>query len=832
MAQKPNNDLHRQLMSIFIVEAQEHLTLLNQDLLHLEANQISEDRVQLLADIMRAAHSLKGAARAVNQKEIENLAHQLENFFVYLQENLKELISDDFSILFRTLDSIGTLVEKASGKDVTPREITQIVSELDSLFQAIQTERSELEEASEQIDKKKVRKKSQAPQPASQQQVEQVSEDELQKVESPAEKIEIDQAFQTEKEIEDRQDVEQQPGSHSPAHAVHEETIRLTISKLDSLLSLMGELKAAHIENKQRLIELNEMSRFIDAWESRWRKVQTNYQKINIANEVILLPEEKKPIRTDPAHDISKQHVEKPVLEFLQTNESNLRTVQHRIDRLIHMFSESERRMDQVADEMEIEIRKTRMVPISTLFDIFPRIVRDLAIERGKEIQLHISGEDIEVDRSVLEKLRDPLLHIIRNSVDHGIEEPKIRSKAEKKSQGTICLTAEQHGDHLVLKISDDGSGIDIEAVKAVAVRKKLLSKKKIAELNNREILNLVFQPGFSTQNKVTEVSGRGVGLDVVYQHIKDLHGLINLENAPGEGLQIILTVPLTVSSTNCLLIQAGGWKVRGQSYPVIYAIPITNVLHLMRLKQEEIGSVEGRQAISVNNEPVEVWHLSDILGVEHNLSIGEGDLINIVLVRAAEKQIALIVDLILGTQEVVIKNLPWPMMRVQNVTGASILGTGEVVIALNMTEMLTSLDDSRNRLPKTLERRKREKEHVPVVMIADDSITTRTLEKRILEAAGYDVFTASDGLDAWSKMQSESCDLVVSDVMMPELDGFGLTRKIRSDERFKHLPVILVTSLNRTQDREQGMNAGADAYIVKSAFDQDKLLEVVQRLI
>ena len=832
MAQKPNSDLHRQLVSIFIVEAQEHLTLLNQNLLQLEADQISEDRAQLLADTMRAAHSLKGAARAVNQKEIEKLAHQLENFFVYLQENLKELVSDDFSILFHTLDSIGALIEIVSGKDGTPKETDQIVSELDSLFQTIQSERSDLKKAPEQIDKKKARKKSQDPKLVSQKQVEQISEDKLHKVESPLEKVGLNQALQTKNEIEDRKDAGQQPVSNSPAQAVHEETIRLTISKLDSLLSLMGELKTVHIENKQRLIELNEMSRFIDTWESRWRKIQTSYKKINIANEVVPIPEEITSIRIDSACDFSKQHVEKPVLEFLQTNESNLRTIQHQIDKLIHMFSESERRMDQVADEMEVEIRKTRMVPISTLFDMFPRIVRDLATERGKEIQLRVSGEEIQVDRSVLEKLRDPLIHIIRNSVDHGIEEPKKRLKSGKKSQGTICLIAEQHGDHLVLKISDDGSGIDVEAVKAVAVRKKFLPKKKLTELNDREILNLIFQPGFSTQNKVTEISGRGVGLDVVYQHIKDLHGLINLENAPGEGLQIILTVPLTVSTTNCLLVQAGGWKVRGQSYPVIYAIPITNVLHLMRLKQEEIGSVEGRQAISVNNEPVEVWHLSDILGVEHNLSIGEGDLINIVLVRAAEKQIALIVDLILGTQEVVIKNLPWPMMRVQNVTGASILGTGEVVFALNMTEMLTSLDDSRNRLPKTLERRKREKEHVPVVMIADDSITTRTLEKRILEAAGYDVFTASDGLDAWSKMQSESCDLVVSDVMMPELDGFGLTRKIRSDERFKHLPVILVTSLNRTQDREQGMNAGADAYIVKSAFDQDKLLEVVQRLI
>ena len=836
MAQMPNDDLQQQLMSLFVVEAQEHLQVLNQNLLRLESEPVGDARGQLLADTMREAHSLKGAARAVNQKEIETVAHHLENLFVYLQNNLKILSSEEFNILFQSLDSIGNLVGNISGKKVDVSNLDALLSDLNELLQAIQfglVEKSQKSSSTRKV--KNVRRQPKKEEHLADAEKSKGSdENEINKVADVQDQSEIymNKEGQTDvgMQAEKQDGLKRQPIESASESFKQEDTIRLTTAKLDSLLSLMGEFRVAHIANKHRLIELKEMRKNVYSWESDWRKVRASYQKAIISNEIEYLPGDRNSLI--PTGRLIKTEIDKPVFEFLQENESNLKTIRIQIDTLIQTFEESERRMDQCADEMEDEIRKTRMMPISTVFNIFPRILRDLAQEKKKDIRLVLSGGDTEVDRTVLEQIRDPLLHMVRNCVDHGIEIPEVRLKSGKESQGTICMKAEQQGDSLVLEISDDGSGINLAELRATAVKRKIVSKEMVNDLSDREIVELIFQPGFSTSPDVNELSGRGVGLDIVHQHIEDLHGLINIENSPGRGLKFILTVPLTVSTTNCLLVQAGGRKVMGKYYPMTFAIPITNVLLLMRLAQEDIGSVEGHLAIRMEDEPVALWHLTGILGLNKISQLQNEETKKAILVKAAEKQVALLVDAILGTQEIVIKNLPWPMMQVSNIIGASLLGSGEIVIALNMSELISSLDANKTEVTISSENEQHDDERVPVIMIADDSITTRTLEKNILEAAGYQVLTASDGLNAWLQMQTEPCDLLVSDIMMPRLDGFGLTKRARSDERFKHLPIILVTSLDQAEDREKGLEAGADAYIVKSSFDQEKLINTIQRLI
>jgi two-component system chemotaxis sensor kinase CheA len=453
-------------------------------------------------------------------------------------------------------------------------------------------------------------------------------------------------------------------------------------------------------------------------------------------------------------------------------------------------------------------------------------MVRDLAREEVKEVRLRVVGADTELDKSVLELLKDPLVHLVRNAVGHGIEPPGDREARGKPREGTITLEARSEGRTAVIAVADDGAGIDARRVKEAALRRGIIQPQDAAALDEPELVALVFRPGLSTSAAVTDLSGRGVGLDVVRGNVERLHGRIEVDSSPGRGTRFRITLPLTLTTTHALLVRA-----RGQTF----AIPLASVERIVRLPSGEGAAMAGRRALRFLDRPVALVGLADVLGLPPHPA-GGGDEVTggpptAVIVAAAERRAAFLVDGLLGEQEIVAKSLGPQLPRVRHTAGASILGTGEVVIILSAVDLVASAQRVQVH-EKTAAPGQAGPPRRRAVLVVDDSITTRTLEKSILEAAGYEVRVATDGVEAWTILQQTGCDLVVADVMMPRMDGFELTRRVRGDPTLKRLPVILVTSLESREDKERGAAAGADAYIVKGAFDQDTFLETVRRLL
>ncbi|MDQ1300512.1 MAG: two-component system, chemotaxis family, sensor kinase CheA, partial [Chloroflexota bacterium] len=616
------------------------------------------------------------------------------------------------------------------------------------------------------------------------------------------------------------------PSAASPAPlaapAPVEESVRVATAKLEALLAQMGELQVARLGAEQRGLELRALLDDAEAWEAeQWARRATPVMQGGHAPA----PGARIPPQMPTAADAAS---------------ARLREVTGRLRSLQRRYDADQRRLTQVMAALQDNVRRMRMLPISTVFGTYGRMVRDLAQDLGKEARLVVQGGETEVDRSVLEQIKDPLTHLLRNSLDHGIELPHTRLAAGKPAAGTLTLAASQQGDSIIVEVSDDGHGIDIIKVRESAIKKGMVSSEEAQAMSDHEALWLIFRSGISTSSVVSDVSGRGVGMDVVRDKVERLHGLMDVHSTLGAGARFTLTLPLTVATTLCLLVQAAGQT---------FAVPITNVIRIVRLQADSIGYAEGQAAIRPEGRPIVLLSLAQVLGMMNDKPLAPkpgrdgapaaADLGTAIILGSAEKRLAFRVDAVTNAQEVVVKPLPKPFLRVQYLVGASILGTGEVVLVLNAADLLRTSAPA-HAAPATPAPTPAEETptRVRTLLVVDDSITTRTLEKNILEAAGYAVRAYADGLEAWNALQTEGgapdglFDLVVSDVSMPRLNGFDLTVRVRGDARLKNLPVVLVTSLDSREDRERGAQAGADAYIVKAAFDQDNLLETIRRLV
>jgi two-component system chemotaxis sensor kinase CheA len=601
-----------------------------------------------------------------------------------------------------------------------------------------------------------------------------------------------------------------------------DDSVRVATAKLDSLMAQVGELLAGHIGSEQRLTEVGAISDSLGEWEDAWRKVLLHVRNLKVAFG------EGSPGQTgEGVHVAFGATLLRDILTvvpYLEESEIQVQQLRSQVEELRRNLAADARRMGQVTNDLQEAVRRTRMLPVSAVFDTFPRMVRDLAKDLGKKATLELAGGDTEVDRSVLEQIKGPLTHLLRNCLDHGLEKPAERTAVGKAGEGLIKLSAAQRGGRIVIEVEDDGSGIDVERIREVAVEKNLVPTTEAAQaLSDREAMRLIFRSRLSTAPIITDVSGRGVGLDVVRANVERLHGVIDVDSKPGEGTRFILSLPLTVATTYCLLVQ-----VVGQTF----ALPITNVGRIMRVEPHDIDSSNGRAAMRMEGGPVPVARLEDVLGMDDG---GDATVVPrqpAVVIESAERRVAFLVSALAGAQEVVIKNLPKPLERVRCTAGATILGTGEVVMILNIGDLVLAAESSGARSVRAPVVDEAAETRTMTVLVVDDSIVTRMLEKSILEAAGYDVAVASDGLEAWNLMQSEEYDLMVSDINMPRLDGFDLTTKVRASDTLKNLPIVLVTSRDSPEDRERGVEAGADAYIVKSAFSQDRLLDTIRRLI
>lgn len=498
-----------------------------------------------------------------------------------------------------------------------------------------------------------------------------------------------------------------------------------------------------------------------------------------------------------------------------------IRTAEEQAGGLLGRLLRDQRAFSLMVDGIQSEARRLRMSPVSSILGPFPGMVRDLAGQQGKETEWVVHGGDLEADRKVLESLKEPLIHVVRNAIDHGIEPPAERAAARKPVRGRIIVSfAPLEGGHIEVRVEDDGRGIEAHRVKEAAVRSRLMTAEKVEELTDEEAIDLVYRSGLSTSPMITEVSGHGLGLAIVKESVERLGGRVRMEAGTGGGTSVRMVLPATITTFRGLLVLAGGSH---------FLLPEESIECAVRIADDEVHVVEGRQTLVRQGIPFSLARLADLLGLaDQGEPTAAASLRPCVIIACSDGRLALRVDEVFGTREVQVKELKRPLVRVRNVVGAGILSTGELALILRPGDLVRSAraDVRSAALPAGGTRDK-----AGVVLVVDDSITTRTMEKNLLEAAGYDVRVAVDGVEAWAALKTEKVDLVVSDVDMPRMNGFELTQRIREDRRLADLPVVLVTALDSREDKERGVEVGANAYVVKSSFDQSNLLEIIRRL-
>lgn len=477
-------------------------------------------------------------------------------------------------------------------------------------------------------------------------------------------------------------------------------------------------------------------------------------------------------------------------------------------------FGKKKFREDLLVEALEQDIRTARLVPLANLTDSMRRGVRDLVQSLVKPVRYEPNVGDILLDKAVMESLKDPLMHLIRNAVDHGIESPQERAAASKPEEGVISIAASRRGESVLIRVSDDGGGINFDRIREKLKQSQSLDEAEVASLSEQELARFLFQAGFTTKLKATEVSGRGVGLDVVMDAIHRLQGTVELEQSSPAGTTFLIMVPVTISTARILTVTSGGqW----------YGIPTTSMVRTGRLSLLTLKELEGNLVLTVDGAPVRWVELSDLLGQPSRSAGDSGDLRPYLLLLHEGRQLCIAVDDFEDESEVILKSLEFPLTEMDEVIGGTIRPDGSVQLVLDPAWLMSKA--------VRVSRRRVHVESPPAaqILVVDDSPTTRSILRNVLSAAGYSVQTAADGVEAVERLRSRPFDVVVSDVEMPRMNGFELTRQVKL--RFG-LPVVLVTGMEKEEDRRQGLQAGADAYVVKSTFDDQSLLEILEHFV
>ena len=581
----------------------------------------------------------------------------------------------------------------------------------------------------------------------------------------------------------------QSPGGAAPSDAAapgKTGMVRIDVAKLDALLLRAEELLQVKMAVEQRGIELRQLL-------ERLRETQ---RREALAADAAGLPR----------HD------------FAATFVAELGAISRAMD--------ADRRTTALLiDQLLAETKKVVMLPLSTITVRLPKIVRDLARDEGKFITCDIHGEALEVDKRILDALRDPLLHLLRNCVDHGIEKPEARVARGKPERGQISLTITRTGgDALELLVADDGGGVDAARLKAAAVTAGRVTADQAATMPEAQALALLFESGVSTSEILTRVSGRGLGMAIVRDTVEGFGGTVTVSSTLGQGTQFRLQLPLTVATYQGTLVEAEGQK---------FVLPTAGIDRVTRVRRDHIRTLENRETIVVADRPMSLVRLADILGLPGTGKTNHAEFLPVAVVRSGAACIALAVDQVLREQEILAKGLGPQLLHVPNVSGSTVLASGELVLILNTAELVRAADTQARGATEAPGAATAPGEPATKrVLVVEDSITARVLIQSVLQSAGYTVLTAVDGMDGLATLRTEAVDVVVSDVDMPRMNGFELTTKIRASANLDTLPVILVTARESREDRERGIEAGASAYIAKSTFDQTDLLEVIQRFV
>ncbi len=530
---------------------------------------------------------------------------------------------------------------------------------------------------------------------------------------------------------------------------------------------------------------------------------------------------------------IQQRALELRELEELLKSRETEKAVQDRVSRLRKATEGEYRSCRTMLNTLLDDMRKAVMCPCSSLLEIFPKLVRDLSHDLGKKIDVIIEGGDIEIDRRILEEVKDSFIHLLRNAADHGIEPEGIRLKKGKPAIGTIKITVSpKNEDAVEFLIKDDGAGIVPLRVATSAYKTGLISKEQINQINAEQAIQLMFKSGISTAPLITELSGRGLGLAIVQEKIDALGGTIKVETTPDQGTSFRIQLPLSFSTFRGVLVDVADQK---------FVFPAANIERVYRQKESDIKTVEGKDTIVFENRTISLASLSASLKIpQKKPTVRQGQSFSesnqyfpMVISKVGEKRVAFLVDRIWNDQDILVKKLGPQLKRVRNIAGATILGDGQVVPILNVNDLMVGVSEasSGNIVDNGGGGISDEGTKIKSILVVEDNVTSRTLLKNILESEGYMVKTAKDGLEAFSALRTENFDLVVSDIDMPGMNGLDLTAKIRADKHLSELPVILVTANEARETKEKGIEVGANAYIVKSRFDQTNLLEIIRRL-
>jgi two-component system, chemotaxis family, sensor histidine kinase and response regulator WspE len=574
-----------------------------------------------------------------------------------------------------------------------------------------------------------------------------------------------------------------------------ERTLRLGAENLNRLLALAGE----------SLVESRWLRPFGDSLQRLKRQQMELTQRLEELRT--LLP----PVSLGP-------HARGALDELVRQAARSQQFLNERVQEL-DMF---DRRSSHSAQRLYLEVLRTRMRPFSDGVRRFPRMVRDLARSLGKSVNLEIAGDSTQVDRDILERLEAPLAHLLRNAVDHGCEEPHVRQRLGKPAEGTLRLEARHSAGVLLISVSDDGAGVDPEAIRAAAIQKRLVAPAVAHKLSEAELLGFLFLPGFTLKQTVTEISGRGFGLDVVQNMIKGVRGAIRLHNEPGRGLRVQLQLPLTLSVVRALLVEVGGEP---------YAIPLNQITRTLKLPRSAVQVLEGLPHFEFDRQQIGLLTAHQVLECGQP-AVSEAEL-SVVVLSARSTRYGLVVDGLLGERELVVQPLDSRLGSVRDISAAALMEDGAPVLILDVEGVVHSIEKllaegrlGRVPIPAPLERTPKR------VLAVDDSLTVRELERKLLSERGYLADVAKDGLEAWQAVQSGAYALVITDVEMPRLDGIQLATRIKQDPRLHALPVLILSYKERESDRLRGLETGAEYYLTKGGFEDDSLLQAVIDLI
>ncbi|GAA7022098.1 chemotaxis histidine kinase/response regulator CheAY2 [Helicobacter pylori] len=797
----------QEIMEDFLIEAFEMNEQLDQDLVELEH---SPEDLDLLNRIFRVAHTIKGSSSFLNLNILTHLTHNMEDVLNRARKGEIKITPDIMDVVLRSIDLMKTLLVtiRDTGSDTNngkENEIEEAVKQL----QAITSQNLEgAKEGTKEAPKEEVKKEAEK---------ENTEENQENRAKAPtAENSASDNPLADEPDLD---------YTNMSAEEVEAEIERLLNKRQEAD-------KERRAQKKQEAKPKQEVASKIETPKTETPKAPKTETKTKAKADT----EENKA----------------PSIGVEQTVRVDVRRLDHLMNligelvlgknRLIRIYGDVEERYDgekfleelnqvvssisAVTTDLQLAVMKTRMQPVGKVFNKFPRMVRDLSRELGKSIELIIEGEETELDKSIVEEIGDPLIHIIRNSCDHGIEPLEERRRLNKPETGKVQLSAYNEGNHIVIKISDDGKGLDPVMLKEKAVEKGVISERDAEGMSDREAFNLIFKPGFSTAKVVSNVSGRGVGMDVVKTNIEKLNGIIEIDSEVGVGTTQKLKIPLTLAIIQALLVGVQ------EEY---YAIPLSSVLETVRISQDEIYTVDGKSVLRLRDEVLSLVRLSDIFKVDAILESNSD--VYVVIIGLADQKIGVIVDYLIGQEEVVIKSLGYYLKNTRGIAGATVRGDGKITLIVDvgaMMDMAKSIKVNITTLMNESENTKSKNSPSDYIVLAiDDSSTDRAIIRKCLKPLGITLLEASNGLEGLEMLKNgdKIPDAILVDIEMPKMDGYTFASEVRKYNKFKNLPLIAVTSRVTKTDRMRGVESGMTEYITKP-YSGEYLTTVVKRSI